>query len=1379
PEGNAAKAKGGADTTTKTGKASGQKGKSSSKKAGSAADKTLSATGSPAVGETEESVADSTALSETALQDGAASEASAAAADSANASKSTPATKSKSGSKASSIPQVADEATSEAKTTPAKEKKGAKGTRKTPAPKEKKPRARSKAAAAKAAAAAAAAATATAAAEPEANGSTAGSLTQPDAEKSQSRAASQQSPAIANNANGFNSPAEAIASGEQTPLARSSDATGSMAANGAGAGADLLMSPQLAPGVAAGPTSVVSAAMSAATATATPIAGQLPAQPSPAVQNQFLNAIPAQTVQIAMAQLNAHLMNIAQQTGRPPMELPTYITKEYLQANPQYCAMLRQQMARLITQQKQNAQQQPAQQQFQQQVQQGAANMPGAGLIGSPQMRPGIPPNMAAMSQMMQTMQGNAAAASTPGSTVGVPAGANPAAGPRPMMMSPNMNASATNSNPVAANANQIQPTREDIILIREYCRISNLQLLGLQDPRFALLINKAKSGELRDLIMARYKMMNAQQQQQQQQLAAGTDQQQQQQQQKQASGSSASSQDSIAQGNQMSSGVSGIAAQVASAAPVNLPRDLSNLSPQDKQRLLEMMMQRKREAQQNTQPGQMPNPSAVSNQQTALASMAAMLQQQRQMNMSAANNMQSPMVRPAQLGGAANQVHQRPMSAIIGSPSPASASLPGQMSAGQLLQHMASANMTPQQRQELLMRLQQIQSSQQQQPQQPQQQQQQQQATAPRPQINIAMIMQQITSGQLNPTMLPPQIISHLLQNSQIQLSAEHRQILQRALAHHFHMQNTNSTGPIQPGTYLAAAESVPLVPRFQHSMEIFAGQLCVFGGKSNSTGVLLEDFLLDYRCVDVTKDIDQKRPNWKRQSSASRFAMPPIAQHSSVYDRRNHIIVPYGGQVPSTFSQANHLAIYCTQFQAWGASNVVDTDPRRYVHTAVLQESSGDMIIFGGASDKTTDNSQNPRWRNVNRMVLDSFRHQSHMQSLGYSDDIHVNSSVGTIITDDGDATPEPIDGVIQHSSILINDTQMVVLGGNTYNAKTGNADNLPFDTVYIYDVDQMKWSSRKCTGQVPPPRSVFAASQYKNFIYIHAGVNVTSWDQLFADLYELDTNTWRWRKMPTPNAPIPRYAHQMKTLGHYLIITHGYISTPEGSFGDENIYFYDLREHAFVDHYSPKGISNRELDTHWLRKTTRSTKGMVSVCYILTILVFFAALYYLFKEVFERNKRRQRTVGHRNAANNSGIRSKMVSYADSWRESTYLFDTKRSKLVADDRRASHDTDGMTLAYSAAGGGTRKQTAVRAKPSDSSGRVRSHSVSEGTSTVIDSEPAQLGMRSNSGALSENMRHTRVLDDAPLNEPYVARRLTLSKRVPGYRARRHSEGPT
>ncbi|KAJ2594761.1 Leucine-zipper-like transcriptional regulator 1, partial [Coemansia sp. RSA 1721] len=576
--------------------------------------------------------------------------------------------------------------------------------------------------------------------------------------------------------------------------------------------------------------------------------------------------------------------------------------------------------------------------------------------------------------------------------------------------------------------------------------------------------------------------------------------------------------------------------------------------------------------------------------------------------------------------------------------------------------------------------------------------------------------------------------------------------------------------------GIYLAAAKSVPLVPRFQHSMEIFAGQLCVFGGKSTTVGVSLSDFLLDYRCVDVTNRIDQKRPNWKLQSSASRFAMPPIAQHSSVYDRANHIIVPYGGQVPSTFSQANHLAVYCSQFQAWGTSNIVDADPRRYVHTAVLQEKSSDMIIFGGASDETTDNSQNPRWRNVNRMVLDSFRHQSHMQSLGYNDDIHVNSSVGAIITDDGDATPDAIDGVIQHASILMNDTQMVVLGGNTYNAKADKAENLSFKTVYIYDIDKMKWYTRECDGQIPLPRSVFAASRYKNFIYIHAGVNVTDWATFFADLYELDTITWRWRKMPTPNAPIPRYAHQMETLGHYLIITHGYVSNGTGYSGDENIYFYDLTKEAFVDEYSPKGISNNELDIQWLAKTTQSTKGILAVCYILTLFVFFAALYYFVKEITEKIKK-QRPVAQRNAAS-SGIRSKVVSYAGSWRGSAYLFDTKRSKTLGEERRASHDTDGVTLVYSAAGAG-RRQSATRTRKSDSGGRIRSHSVSEGTSTVIDSEMTPLEMRSNNGVLPENMRHTRVLDDAPANEPYVARRLTLSQRVPGYRARRPSEGPT
>ncbi|KAJ1721726.1 hypothetical protein LPJ53_003797 [Coemansia erecta] len=571
----------------------------------------------------------------------------------------------------------------------------------------------------------------------------------------------------------------------------------------------------------------------------------------------------------------------------------------------------------------------------------------------------------------------------------------------------------------------------------------------------------------------------------------------------------------------------------------------------------------------------------------------------------------------------------------------------------------------------------------------------------------------------------------------------------------------------------YLGYVGGLELTPRFQHTMEIVNGELCVFGGKSNSTGTALSDFLLDYRCVDVTTPIEQRRPNWKMQSSASRFAMPPLAQQSSVYDRGNHIIVPYGGQTPSTFSSANHLTVYCSQFQAWGASNILDGVPRRYLHTAVVQASSGDMIVFGGASDSTTNNMEAARWLNVNRMVLDKDRHVSHMRALGR--EVQGNVTVGSFNTDDGDPTPDAISSIIQHASVLINDTQMVVLGGSLNNHKASVAVDLPFNTVYVYDVDKLTWRSEDCTGDIPLPRSVFAASLHKNSIYIHAGVNTSDWSTYFDDLYELDTITWRWRKMPTADAPIKRYAHQMKTLGNYLIITHGFL---ENQTGDANIYFYDLTKEAFVSQYSPRGISNAELDVAWLVKATPATNGIMSVGYILVLLIFLIAVVYLTKEVFERSKERRirarRSVAAANGGN-GGIRSKITSYADNWRSSAYLFDSKRRATLVDDRRMSHDTDGVTLVPSAGGG--RRQTAVFAKPSDGSNRLRSQSMSEGTSTIIEGEVAQQVRQQ--GTVPDNMRHTRVMDETPADLPYVTRRLTLSARIPAYRARRQSEGPT
>ncbi|KAJ2829622.1 hypothetical protein GGI24_002095 [Coemansia furcata] len=578
-------------------------------------------------------------------------------------------------------------------------------------------------------------------------------------------------------------------------------------------------------------------------------------------------------------------------------------------------------------------------------------------------------------------------------------------------------------------------------------------------------------------------------------------------------------------------------------------------------------------------------------------------------------------------------------------------------------------------------------------------------------------------------------------------------------------------------------ASQGLGKIPRFQHSMEIVGGNLCVFGGKSTKTGVNLSDFLLDYRCVDATKSIDQASPKWKRQSSASRFAMPPLAQQSSVYDRDNHIIVPYGGQTPDTFSKANHLAVFCTKFEAWGASNIVDNDPRRYLHTAVLQEVSGDMIIFGGASDETTNHQNNGRWLNINRMVLDQPRHAIHAAARGIGNESNV--AVGTVITDNGDDTPAAIIKLVQHSSVLINDTQMVVLGGNVYDSVANKAVNLLFDSVHIYDVDQMKWSTQNCTGDIPPARSAFSASLHGSSIYIYGGVNVTGWSQLFGDLYKLDTNTWKWSKLPTPDAPAPRYAHQMKTLGHYLIVTHGYISTGKDTYsGDADIYFYDLDRQAFVSSYSPSGISKSELDTQWVDKTTHKTRGILAICYILTMVVFIFAVYYLGDECrksrFTTSPARPR---NRRGSARENIRTMVETYTENLRGSTYFFESKR----ADERRGSHDTDKATL-FSPTGVGRKSfakgTTATESTPSasraaDGNGRERSQSVSEGTSTVIDSEVTQPERRRSNHALPENMRHTRVIDNTVNDTPYVSRKLTLSAHIPAYRARRGSEGPT
>ncbi|KAJ2000222.1 Transcription factor spt20 [Coemansia thaxteri] len=655
--------------------------------------------------------------------------------------------------------------------TAAKEKKGAqaKAPRKTPTTKEKKPRAKAKSAAAsKDSAAALLPATESAELAP--------SLSVNDDVSAVGAAASTGDGAFASD-------------DDDAPLVQNPDSTAATGARSASNEAPLAQTPAAG---AAAPLLVSSSPATASTpAAANPSAGQAP------------------MAQAALAQFNLQLAAMAQGgAGRPPFEMPKHITKEYLQAHPEYLAMLRQQMAHVLLQQRQQFQQQQQQQQLQ-----AASNMSNssAGPMGSPQIRPNAAahPNMSAMAHMMQSMQNSPASAvaggpvpQTAGNT-GMPAVASTSP-MNPTLGSPTMRPAV--GLPGAPNGitaaqmqqlQQLQPTNEELAIIQQYLRIKGIQLQGVQDPRFLILVAKAKTGELKSMLLTHIQALASQQQQQQQQHQQ----------------SSVPVQNSPALANPLPANpapalamnqVPGAVGQQQAVRPMQLPLDPANLSLQDRARLLELV-QKQREAQLNgAAPGSMPNPLGAPTQPqpalaAAMAAAALQRQQQQQLGLAAANPagavsaMQAQMARSVQLPGAAGPAQPRPAAPMLGSPSSAPANAPQSAMAlaqRQALQQAALANMSPQQRQEAIQRIQQAAAM---------------AATVNRaPQVNVPIILQQLSSGQISPAMMPPHLISFLLHNAQAQLTPEQRVALQRILALHMQQQqaqNNAAAGPIRPG--------------------------------------------------------------------------------------------------------------------------------------------------------------------------------------------------------------------------------------------------------------------------------------------------------------------------------------------------------------------------------------------------------------------------------------------------------------------------------------------------------------------------------------------------------------------------------------------------
>ncbi|KAJ1930952.1 hypothetical protein FBU59_006875, partial [Linderina macrospora] len=311
------------------------------------------------------------------------------------------------------------------------------------------------------------------------------------------------------------------------------------------------------------------------------------------------------------------------------------------------------------------------------------------------------------------------------------------------------------------------------------------------------------------------------------------------------------------------------------------------------------------------------------------------------------------------------------------------------------------------------------------------------------------------------------------------------------------------------------------------------------------------------------------------------------------------------------------------------------------------------------------------------------------------------------------------------------------MVVLGGDNWNTTKNDADMPPFDTAHIYNVDEHSWSKQPCRGQVPSPRSAHTAALYNDSIYIYGGANNSNWSSIHSDMYALNTKTWVWRKVPASNMPKPRYAHQMKALGHYLIISHGFL---EDSTGDPDIYFFDIETEKFVDHYSPRGISRAELDVEWAKPVKSVTHIVMAFMLLLQCLAGILPLYMAAKSIWKMATARARN-GPQPDTRVRRMSSRLARYSE----------TLRNSVIFPYKRTSMDPDGDEITVSSrsayAHSGRRRASSIPLEAILD--KTKRHSVSEGTSTIVGSDQANQERQKIAVAMG-NRRHSRVMDNIP-----------------------------
>ncbi|KAJ1889216.1 hypothetical protein LPJ66_008155 [Kickxella alabastrina] len=433
----------------------------------------------------------------------------------------------------------------------------------------------------------------------------------------------------------------------------------------------------------------------------------------------------------------------------------------------------------------------------------------------------------------------------------------------------------------------------------------------------------------------------------------------------------------------------------------------------------------------------------------------------------------------------------------------------------------------------------------------------------------------------------------------------------------------------------------------RWSHASAIADQTMYILGGKKGY-GNAESDYATSCISLKLSGKFSTSNPPWEWVCDHNG---PLVAGHSVIINDNINMAVVFGGTVPDEVERIGPMHLFSAEIGFWSTPNSLDFPQPLVGHSAVIQHSTGDMLVYGGSFDTAPYVLSNATLG----MVTDIQKHNyaSIRPSVGFSsikplsgvsdtstgtttteaasktrastikdgsasssqsstnkgvaaptsisttkttgvtqlasDDVDarglelrgIDDDIDNIFTLDDNASsgpllmawtndmlPASVSGRTGHTASMVNDTNMVILGGSDGNRLVG------MGTVYVYNGLHRMWYQRTATGNVPASRRNHVATVVNGtHIAVHGGATI-DFGKALGDVAVLDTDTWVWSAPNVSGAPAARFGHAASQAGPYMIMTFGRTvsNQTEVDLGDYGLYLLDTSVWKFVAQFDP---------------------------------------------------------------------------------------------------------------------------------------------------------------------------------------------------------------